>query len=79
MRKALKVLLQTKLGFHGNVVINLNLALSNSIAAIKSGVDIIDSTLGGLGRGAENLRTKTNTCAKYILWKDGREYSYDYV
>ena len=56
---ALKVFPETKLGFHGHN--NLNLALSNSIAAIKSGVDIIDSTLGGLGRGAGNLRTEVDS------------------
>ena len=61
VRKALKVFPETKLGFHGHN--NLNLALSNSIAAIKSGVDIIDSTLGGLGRGAGNLRTEDSILA----------------
>ena len=50
-----------KLGFHGHN--NLNLALSNAIAAIKSGVDIVDSTLGGLGRGAGNLRTEDSILA----------------
>ena len=61
VQKASKVFPKTKLGFHGHN--NLNLALSNSIAAIKSGVDIVDSTLGGLGRGAGNLRTEDSILA----------------
>lgn len=51
----------TLLGYHGHN--NLNLALSNSIAAIESGVQVVDSTLGGLGRGAGNLRTEDSILA----------------
>lgn len=45
-----------KIGFHGHN--NLQLAFANTIAAIDSGADIIDSTLLGMGRGAGNLHTE---------------------
>jgi 4-hydroxy 2-oxovalerate aldolase len=45
-----------KLGFHGHN--NLELALVNSITALNHGVDIIDSTVQGMGRGAGNLKTE---------------------
>ncbi len=56
MKKASECFPSTLLGYHGHN--NLNLALSNSIAAIESGAEVVDSTLGGLGRGAGNLRTE---------------------
>ena len=61
VKKASKAFPKTQLGFHGHN--NLNLALSNSITAIKCGVNIVDSTLGGLGRGAGNLRTEDSILA----------------
>lgn len=45
-----------KIGFHGHN--NLELALVNTITAISEGVDIIDSTFTGMGRGAGNLKTE---------------------
>ena len=45
-----------KVGFHGHN--NLELALSNSITAMFEGIDIIDSTFTGMGRGAGNLKTE---------------------
>lgn len=45
-----------KLGFHGHN--NLELALANTLAAIEEGVDIVDSTVTGMGRGAGNLKTE---------------------
>lgn len=45
-----------KLGFHGHN--NLELALINSLTAIEQGVDIIDATIWGMGRGAGNLKTE---------------------
>lgn len=45
-----------KLGFHGHN--NLELALINSLTAIENGVDIIDATILGMGRGAGNLKTE---------------------
>ena len=45
-----------KLGFHGHN--NIELAFSNSLTAIDNGVEIIDSTVLGMGRGAGNLKTE---------------------
>ena len=48
--------LTIKIGFHGHN--NLELALINTITAIDCGVDIIDATITGMGRGAGNLKTE---------------------
>lgn len=45
-----------RLGFHAHD--NLSLAFANTLTAIKHGVDIVDSTLLGMGRGAGNLKTE---------------------
>ena len=45
-----------KIGFHSHN--NLELALSNSIEAINNGVEYLDSTFTGMGRGAGNLKTE---------------------
>lgn len=42
-----------KIGFHGHN--NLEMALANTLAAIESGVDSVDATILGMGRGAGNL------------------------
>ncbi|WP_034920716.1 aldolase catalytic domain-containing protein [Gillisia sp. CAL575] len=44
------------IGFHGHD--NLELALINSLTAITSGAQIVDSTVMGMGRGAGNLKTE---------------------
>ena len=44
------------LGFHGHN--NLELAMANSLEAIKQGCQMIDSTILGMGRGAGNLKTE---------------------
>lgn len=44
------------LGFHGHN--NLELALINTLTAIEHGVEIVDSTILGMGRGAGNLKTE---------------------
>ncbi|GAB6120616.1 aldolase catalytic domain-containing protein [Dysgonomonas termitidis] len=44
------------LGFHGHN--NLELALVNTLTAIEKGVDFVDSTILGMGRGAGNLKTE---------------------
>lgn len=46
-----------KVGFHPHN--NLQLAFANALQAIKSGANIVDSTLYGMGRGAGNLSTET--------------------
>lgn len=43
-----------KLGFHGHN--NLEMALANTFTAIDEGVDIVDATITGMGRGAGNLK-----------------------
>lgn len=45
---------QVALGFHGHN--NLELALVNSLVAIENGVEMIDATVTGMGRGAGNLK-----------------------
>jgi 4-hydroxy 2-oxovalerate aldolase len=45
-----------KIGFHGHN--NLELALINTLTAMDCGVDIIDATVTGMGRGAGNLKTE---------------------
>lgn len=44
------------LGFHGHN--NLQLALINSLTALEQGVEIIDATMLGMGRGAGNLNVE---------------------
>ncbi len=48
--------LNAKIGFHGHN--NMELALINSLTAIECGVDIVDCTITGMGRGAGNLKTE---------------------
>ena len=45
-----------RLGFHGHN--NLEMALINSIKAFECGVEFIDTTITGMGRGAGNLKTE---------------------
>lgn len=47
---------KVKLGFHGHN--NLEMALANTLTAIDEGVDIVDATITGMGRGAGNLKTE---------------------
>lgn len=47
---------QVKLGFHGHN--NLEMALANTLVAIDEGIDIVDATVTGMGRGAGNLKTE---------------------
>lgn len=54
--KILKDNFSRQTGFHGHD--NMGLALANSIAANDSGVDMIDCSLSGMGRGAGNLSTE---------------------
>jgi 4-hydroxy 2-oxovalerate aldolase len=45
-----------KVGFHGHN--NLELALINTLTAIEQGVEMVDATFLGMGRGAGNLKTE---------------------
>ena len=44
------------IGFHGHN--NIELGLINTLTAIENGVEIIDATVTGMGRGAGNLKTE---------------------
>ena len=52
----LRSITDVPLGFHGHN--NLQMALTNTLRAIESGVSIVDATVTGMGRGAGNLRTE---------------------
>jgi 4-hydroxy 2-oxovalerate aldolase len=54
--KKIKTITNVKLGFHGHN--NLELALANTLASIDAGINIVDSTVMGMGRGAGNLKTE---------------------
>ncbi|HOF57352.1 MAG TPA: aldolase catalytic domain-containing protein [Syntrophorhabdaceae bacterium] len=51
-----KELTHIKIGFHPHN--GLQMAFANTLEAIKCGVDIVDSTIYGMGRGAGNLPTE---------------------
>ena len=52
----MKAELRCQVGFHGHN--NLQLGLVNTFTAIESGVDFVDGTIRGMGRGAGNLNTE---------------------
>lgn len=52
----LKQELTCKIGFHGHN--NLEMALINTLTAIDCGIDSVDCTILGMGRGAGNLKTE---------------------
>lgn len=52
--KLIKSKTNAKIGFHGHD--NLQMALANTLVAIDEGVDIVDATITGIGRGAGNLK-----------------------
>lgn len=54
------------LGFHGHN--NLELAVANALS-VAGEVDFVDVTIGGLGRGAGNVRTEL----AYLIFSEGRE------
>lgn len=56
MIRFVKCRTKVKIGFHGHN--NIEMALANTMTAIKEGVDIIDATVTGMGRGAGNLKTE---------------------
>tara|TARA_B100000795_G_scaffold234805_1_gene194151 strand:+ start:18968 stop:20512 length:1545 start_codon:yes stop_codon:yes gene_type:complete len=54
--KIVKTQTNVPLGFHGHN--NIELGLINTLTAIENGVDIVDATITGMGRGAGNLKTE---------------------
>lgn len=53
---ALHEKVRCKIGFHGHN--NLQMGLANTLKAIEVGVDSVDATILGMGRGAGNLNTE---------------------
>ena len=51
--KKLRGIVDCRIGFHGHN--NLEMAIANTLAAIESGIDSVDATILGMGRGAGNL------------------------
>lgn len=56
---AAKKVVSCKLGFHGHN--NLSMASINSLEAVNSGCDFVDSSLQGLGRSSGNAETEVLT------------------
>lgn len=54
--KGLREMVSCKIGFHGHN--NLQMGLANTLKAIEVGVDSVDATILGMGRGAGNLNTE---------------------
>lgn len=54
--KQIKSITSVKLGYHGHN--NLEMGLINALTAIVHGVEIIDASITGMGRGAGNLKTE---------------------
>lgn len=52
--KSIRERTSVSLGFHGHN--NLEMGLINTLTAIEQGVDIVDATITGMGRGAGNLK-----------------------
>lgn len=58
-----------KVGFHPHN--NLQMAFANTLAAIEVGVDIVDTTIYGIGRGAGNLPTEILLAYLYCQGVEG--------
>ena len=59
IKRYIDILKQTDklLGFHPHN--NMQLALANTLEAINLGIDIVDGTVAGMGRGAGNMQLET--------------------
>ena len=54
--RCLRETVKCRIGFHGHN--NLQMGLANTLSAIDTGVDSVDCTILGMGRGAGNLSTE---------------------
>jgi 4-hydroxy 2-oxovalerate aldolase len=63
--------LSCPLGFHGHH--NIELSFANSLQALNSGCEYIDSTITGIGRGAGNLKTEL-----FLTYLSKRNYKVDF-
>ena len=66
--ESFKILKHIKVGFHPHN--SLQMAFANTLEAIKCGVDVIDSTIYGMGRGAGNLPTEVILSYLQLSTKD---------
>lgn len=57
-----------KIGFHPHN--NVQMSFANTIEAIRIGVDIVDTTIYGIGRGAGNLPTEILLSYLYVQGED---------
>lgn len=73
MVKKLKSITSVKLGYHGHN--NLEMGLINALKAIEHGVEIIDASVTGMGRGAGNL--KTELLLTYLAAKKLKEVNFE--
>ena len=69
---AIKDLTSIPIGFHGHN--NLQLAIANSLSAVKSGAEIVDGTIRGIGRSSGNAQIDILIS---VLEKEGFATPYD--
>ena len=73
--KKLKSITSVKLGYHGHN--NLEMGLINALKAIEHGVEIIDASITGMGRGAGNL--KTELLLTYLAAENLKEVNFEHL
>ena len=73
--KKLKSITSVKLGYHGHN--NLEMGLINALKAIEHGVEIIDASITGMGRGAGNL--KTELLLTYLASEKLKEVNFEHL
>ena len=73
--KKLKSITTVKLGYHGHN--NLEMGLINALKAIEYGVEIIDASITGMGRGAGNL--KTELLLTYLSAEKLKEVNFEHL
>ena len=73
--KKLKSITSVKLGYHGHN--NLEMGLINALKAIEHGVEIIDASFTGMGRGAGNL--KTELLLTYLAAEKLKEVNFEHL
>lgn len=61
-----------EIGFHSHD--NMNLAFANTLSAISEGVDVVDATIRGMGRGAGNLKMENLLTYLYEANSDSLDF-----
>ncbi|PHJ56883.1 hypothetical protein VF14_23970 [Nostoc linckia z18] len=69
--QSLKEKLTVKLGFHAHD--GLRLAFVNSVVAVNQGVQMVDASLGGMGKGGGNLVAEL--IATFLNWQENSIYN----